>query len=72
MTLEISSGIIFSLTEVKNVKYISNTQQLRDFADFRMLIYAIVLIAAMIIKETNAGKNFASKFIKKSKKEVNQ
>ena len=45
---------------------------LRDLGDYRMLIYAIVLIAAMIIKETNVGNKFASKFVKKSKKEVNQ
>ena len=45
---------------------------LRDLGDYRMLIYAVVLIAAMIIKETNVGNKLKDKFPKKSKKEVGQ
>ena len=45
---------------------------LRDLGDYRMLIYAVVLIAAMIIKETNVGNKLKMKFPKKSKKEVDQ
>ena len=45
---------------------------LRDLGDYRMLIYAVVLIAAMIIKETNVGNKLKGIFVKKSKKEVSQ
>ena len=45
---------------------------LRDLGDYRMLIYAVVLIAAMIIKETNVSKKIKKLFTKQSKKEVNQ
>lgn len=42
---------------------------LRAFSDYRMLLYAIVLIVAMILKETNIIPQLKSKIFKKNKQE---
>ena len=39
---------------------------LRDFADFRMLIYAVVLIAMMLINSSEKGKELTAKFSPKA------
>lgn len=45
---------------------------LREFADYRMLLYAVVLIATMIIKEKNLTSRFKGKFSKKKTEEVSE
>ncbi|MBR5517082.1 MAG: branched-chain amino acid ABC transporter permease, partial [Firmicutes bacterium] len=35
---------------------------LRDFADFRMLVYAVVLIAMMLLNSSEKGKELMAKF----------
>lgn len=45
-------------------------EYLRAFADYRMLLYAIVLIAAMIIKEKNLVPRIKAKFFKNKTVEV--
>lgn len=45
---------------------------LREFSDYRMLLYAIVLIAAMIIKEKNLVPKMKAKFSNKKKEEVSE
>jgi len=47
-------------------------EYLREFSDYRMLLYAIVLIAAMIIKEKNLFPRMKEKLGKKKKVEVNE
>ncbi len=45
-------------------------EYLRAFSEYRMLLYAIVLIAAMIIKEKNVMPRLKAKFSKKSQEEM--
>lgn len=45
---------------------------LREFSDYRMLLYAIVLIAAMILKEKNLVPKMKAKFSNKKKEEVSE
>ena len=40
-------------------------EYLRAFSDYRMLLYAVVLIAAMILKEKNLVPHLKAKFLKK-------
>lgn len=44
-------------------------EYLRAFSEYRMLLYAIVLIAAMIIKEKNLMPKIKSKLLKRKQKE---
>lgn len=45
-------------------------EYLRAFSDYRMLLYAVILIAAMIMKEKNFMPRIKAKFSKKSEVEV--
>ena len=45
---------------------------LREFSDYRMLLYAVVLITAMILKEKNLMPAIKAKFSKKKKEEVSE
>lgn len=45
---------------------------LREFADYRMLLYAIVLIAVMILKETNVSPRYKKLFSRQKKEEVSK
>lgn len=44
-------------------------EYLRAFSDYRMLLYAVVLIAAMILKEKNLIPHIKAKFSKKKEKD---
>lgn len=47
-------------------------EYLRAFSEYRMLLYAIVLIAAMIMKEKNIMPRIKAKFAKKTHEEVSE
>ncbi|WP_028043868.1 branched-chain amino acid ABC transporter permease [Candidatus Stoquefichus massiliensis] len=47
-------------------------EYLRAFSEYRMLLYAVVLIAAMIMKEKNVMPRIKAKFAKKRHEEVSE
>ncbi|WP_050635814.1 branched-chain amino acid ABC transporter permease [Candidatus Stoquefichus sp. SB1] len=47
-------------------------EYLRAFSEYRMLLYAVVLIAAMIMKEKNLMPRIKAKFAKKTNEEVSE
>lgn len=47
-------------------------EYLRAFNDYRMLLYAVVLIAAMILKEKDLIPHIKEKFSKKKNEEVTE
>ena len=52
------------LKEVKNVKYISNTQQLKDFADYaKLLNYSLELVVRTTTKVAATVKEAGWKII---------